>query len=459
MTPHPFVIDKKFLTVALSIVLPVAAQVLLQSLLGMADVTMVGSLGDTAVASIGLAAKLHFLLLVFMNGIATASSILIAQYLGASRKDQCLKVLTSTLVVGIFTAVPFIGLFSFGTDTWLQWLTPDPQVVAIAGEYLRITALTILFVQVIVILESALRAMGQTSLSLIAAVISISLNVLCNYILIFGKWGFPELGVSGAAWGTLIARVIQLLFFIIWLEIKKHDFRLSALPYAAGLEISAIRSLVIFSIPLVANYLFWAIGNTLYHVLTGFSGTAALAVMGIMVPMEMCLFSIFIGFSSASSVLIGQALGANDKERAWALFRFFDCLAIALVATLCTSLWFLKDTILRIYSDLDIETRDLLEHVIQIFCLTFWVRVMNLMRIVGVLRAGGDTKFCLWLDVIVMWLLGIPIYAAAIFISPLNFAWIYALIFLEDFAKIIPVHWRLKGKRWMRNLTGSSENA
>lgn len=446
-------LNKKFLVIALSIVLPVAAQILLQSLLGMADVTMVGSLGDSAVAAIGLAAKLHFLLLVFMNGIATASSILIAQYLGAARHDDCQRVLVSTLIVGIVTAFPFIILFSVAENSWLPWLNPDPNVVALAGEYLRITAITILFVQIIVVFESALRSLGQTSLSLVAAIISIVLNISCNYVLIFGKWGFPELGVEGAAWGTLIARLIQVSLFLLWFELKNHRFKCSTLPYKAGLEIKTLKAFIIFGLPLVINYLMWAIGNTLYHVLTGFSGTAALAVMGIMVPLEMCLFSIFIGFSSASSVLIGQTLGAGDKQRAWDLFRFFDRLAIIVVATICTSVWFLKDFIIQLYADLDIETRDLLRNVIQVFCLTFWIRVMNLMRIVGVLRAGGDTKFCLWLDLAVMWLLGIPVYAAAIFISPLNFAWIYALIFLEDIAKIIPVHWRLKGKRWMRNLT------
>ena len=107
---------------------------LLQSLLGMADVIMVGDLGSSAIAAVGLAAKIHFLLLVLMSGLATGCSILVAQYIGAKDFVSCQRSLAVTLIVGTLVMLPFVLLFGFGSRTWVNWINPDPQVVELAAQ-------------------------------------------------------------------------------------------------------------------------------------------------------------------------------------------------------------------------------------------------------------------------------------------------------------------------------------
>jgi putative MATE family efflux protein len=436
----------------LVLALPVAAQMLLQSLLGMADVVMVGSLGSAAIAAVGLAAKMHFLLLVLMSGLATGCSILLAQYMGARDYSRCQRTLAVTLVVGSMVMLPFILLFGFASRTWISWINPDPQVVELASQYLIITAPALIFTQWIVIYEAALRTQGQTTMPLMAGLMAAVVNILLNYALIGGNWGFPALGVAGAAWATLFARVLQLVVVLAWVYGKKHNYALNRTQLATGFDRQHIARFLTFSLPLVANYAIWAVGNSTYHFITGFAGTQALAVMGVIVPIESAFFALFVGLANASAVLVGRELGAGNNDNAWRLHQFFDRLTISLLIIFCTTLWFIRPWILSVFDQLDATASELLFNTLGVFCLLVWVKIFNMIRIIGVLRAGGDNRFTLITDTVVMWLFGLPIYIAAVFFSQLSFVYLYALMFFEDGLKFIPVIRRIISRKWMNNL-------
>ncbi len=455
MTPLPR--SRSFWWTVVLLALPIALQMLLQSLLGMADVVMVSSLGSEAIAAVGLAAKLQFLLLVLMSGLATGCSVLVAQYSGAGDFPSCQRTLAVTLLVGSVTMVPFLLLFGLLPELWLSWLNPDTEVVSLTAQYLTITALALLLTQWIVIYEASLRALGNTAMPLVAGALSILVNVGLNYILIFGHLGFPALGVAGAAWGTLIARLLQLLFIVSWVYGRRHGFALSRAQFRPALAWQPVARFLSFSLPLVANYGLWGLGNATYHVLTGFAGTHALAVMGVIVPIESSFFALFVGLANACAVMVGRALGADRTEEAWRLHKIFVRLTLMLVFTLSFALWLASPWILSAFGHVEEATASLLSHTLTIFCLLVWVKILNMMRIIGVLRAGGDNRFVLITDVTVMWGLGLPIFAAAIFWGGWPFLLIYALMFLEDVLKFVPM-WRRIGKRlWMKNLTRDRE--
>lgn len=433
--------------------LPVAAQMLLQSLLGMADVIMVGELGSRAIAAVGLAAKIHFLLLVLMSGLATGCSILVAQYIGAKDFVSCQRSLAVTLLVGTAAMLPFVLMFGFASRTWVGWINPDPQVVELAAQYLIITAPALLFTQWIVIYEASLRALGNTTMPLIAGVFAAIVNITGNYALIGGNWGFPALGVAGAAWATVGARCLQLLIVVGWVYAKKHGFALNLAQLRMGLDKTQINRYLAFSLPLLANYAIWAVGNSTYHLVTGFAGTEALAVMGVIVPIESAFFALFIGLANASAVLIGRELGAGNLDTAWQLHKFFDRITFILLIMLCSALWFARPLMLQIFDQLDEKSTELLLNTLGVFSLLVWVKVINMMRIIGVLRAGGDNRFTLITDTVVMWVFGLPIYIAVVFLTKLSFVYIYALMFVEDALKFIPVIRRIGSRKWMNNLT------
>lgn len=446
---------RAFLFSVLILALPIAAQMLLQSLLGMADVIMVGDLGSTAIAAVGLAAKIHFLLLVLMSGLATGCSILIAQYTGAKDFVSCQKTLAVTLFVGTIVMLPFTLVFGLGAPLWIDVINPDLHVSQLAAQYLVITAPVVLLTQWIVIYEASLRALGNTSMPLIAGVFAALLNTLLNYVLIGGNWGFPALGVAGAAWATLISRMLQLFIIIGWIYLKKHGFGLSLNQLKQGYDRIQIRRYLAFALPLVANYAIWAIGNSTYHVVTGFAGTDALAVMGVMAPVESAFFALFIGLANASAVLIGRELGAGNNVAAWSLHQFFERITFILLVICCAALWFSRSWVLQIFSQLEPQAAELLFDTLGVFAFLVSLKIINMMRIIGVLRAGGDNRFPLFIDTVAMWGVGLPIFVAAVFLCDLPFFYIYALIFVEEVVKYIPVIRRIRLRRWMNNLTQS----
>ncbi len=437
----------------LALALPVAAQMLLQSFLGMADVVMVGVLGPAAIAAVGLAAKMHFLLLVLMSGLATGCSILLAQYIGARDFARCQRTLAVTLVVGSATMLPFMLAFGGAAHIWVGWINPDAQVVALAAEYLVITAPVLILAQWIAIYEAGLRAEGQTSLPLMAGTVAALVNILLNYALIAGHWGFPALGVAGAAWATLFSRIAQLAIILAWVYLKNHRYALNLAQLKLGFDGEHIRRYLAFSMPLVANYAIWAVGNSTYHFVTGFAGTQALAVMGVMVPIETAFFALFIGLANASAVLVGRELGANNNDNAWQLHRFFDRLTIGLLVVMAAALYFMRPWIASVFDQLDAQSTQLLLNTLSVFCALAWLKMLNMMRIIGVLRAGGDNRFTLITDSIVMWCFGVPIFVLAVFYSPLSFVWLYALMFLEESLKFGPVIRRVISRKWMNNLS------
>lgn len=437
----------------IALALPVALQMLLQSMLGMADVVMISGLGAAAIAAVGLAAKLHFLLLVLMNGFATGCSVLIAQYSGARDMTSCQRTLAASLLVGTVTMVPFVLIFGVRPDIWLGWLNPDADVVALAAQYLRITAPALLILQLVVIYEGSLRALGNTTTPLIAGALSVFINVGLNYVLIFGHFGFPAMGVAGAAWGTLIARLLQLLFVLSWVYASKHGLALHWTHFRAAMAKRPLFMFISFSLPLVANYGIWGAGNATYHVLTGYAGTHALAVMGMIVPIESAFFSLFVGLANACAVLTGRALGADKDAEAWRLHKIFDRLTMFLVATLALALWIARPWILGFFGDVEEPTATILSHTLTIFCLLVWLKVLNMMRIIGTLRAGGDNRFVLITDVTVMWVIGLPLFAVAVFWWNWPFLAIYALMFFEDSLKFVPAWLRIGKRRWIKNLT------
>jgi putative MATE family efflux protein len=449
----PIVSSKTFLVTMLMLALPVAGQMLLQSFLGMADVMMVAPLGEQAIAAVGLAAKIHFLLLVLMSGFATGGSVLIAQYFGAKDFVSCQRMLAVTLVVGISIIVPIMFVCGFAAPIWVHWINPDPHVANLAAQFLVITAPVLLLTQIIVIIEASLRALGQTTMPLFAGIIAAIVNVTLNYALITGHWGFPALGIAGAAWATLTARCIQLIFMLAYVYGTKHGFALKLKQLAQGIDPVQIKRYLAFSLPLVTNYGVWAVGNATYHVMTGFAGTDALAVMGMVVPVESTFFALFVGLANAAAVLIGRALGGNQTDEAWRLQKFFNRLTLFLVIIFSAALWFARPLVLDIFRPLADQTAQLLLQTLAIFCGLVWLKVLNMIRIIGVLRAGGDNKFCLITDTLVMWFFGLPIYALAIFMGGWSFTILYALMFLEDGLKFLPVYFRIQKRKWMKNLT------
>lgn len=435
------------------IAIPTSLQSLLFAGLGVADTMMVGGLGENAIAAVGLGTKLHFVFLLLILGFANACSILVAQYYGARQLHRIKEALFLTIATTSFVMLLPTLLFAIQPSVWLSLVVSEPDLLSMTATFLQITAPLMLFTGVIVSTEHALRAMGDTMLMLLVGAAAVLLNILLNYLLIFGNGGFPEMGVAGAALGTTISRGLQLLVLLAIVQTKRP-----LLAYRRGdakqrIDRLALKRYWRFAVPIALNFGLWGMGSTLYHIIASKAGEVPLAVLSMLAPIESMWVSLFVGVSSAAAVLLGRELGQNHTERAWQLKTLFVNGAAILAVIVGAVLWIAGDWILSPYKELDAVTWGSLNQTYVVMCAIAWLKVHNMMSVVAVLRSGGDNDWCLRMDIVCMWLVSLPLTAYLALVLKLPYHWVYMAMFSEELIKLFASRWRIQQRQWMNNLT------
>ncbi|OXS15909.1 MATE family efflux transporter [Zobellella denitrificans] len=447
---------RQFWRQVMSLALPVAVQSALVAALGMADVLMVSHLGNEAVAAVGLSAKLNFVLILVMAAIGTGCSIMVAQYFGAGRRDKVRQTLACALLLGTLVMLPFTLWLLGWSGPLIRLGSSDPNVVELGTLYLTLIGLTLFTTQGIIVYESAMRSIGRADWPLKYAAVAILLNIALNYWLINGGLGLPALGVTGAAIATVLARLFQ-FGWILWEQQQRPELRLEGATWRALRGTRLPGNFIALTWPLVANFTLWSAGSLGYHLIAGRLGTVPLAVMSLLAPIEGMYHAFFFGLVSACGIMIGQRLGRDQfAEARWLAHRF---LWIAPLGSLLLGLMLLAASPLLLgwMQMPDADTAYQTQLAMVVMCLGFWVKVFNMTAIQGILRSGGDSRFCLGMDMVAMWVIGLPLTWLAAFFWELPFVWVYAMVLSEEVVKALGVYWRIRKGYWLANLTEPEE--
>ena len=334
----------------------ISLQNILITVLSMIDVIMVSHLGSEAIAAGGLSNRVIFVLMVILLGLGWGVGILSAQYHGAGETVKIRRSIFIGCCYALLALIPIIILSFYHADTILSLGTKDQIVIDLGESYLWVTVPSLLFIAVILVFENALRSMNQVKLPLIFSTISIFINIILNYWLINGGLGIEPLGVLGAAWATAISRMIQALLLLtilhklkLSISIRRDDFR----QLKHRKDWSKMLKLVI---PMMFSFGIWAIGSFCYQLIYGNVGTNELAVISMLLPIEGVFMSLFFGIASACSISVGQHLGANRMEEAWAMAKTFAILSPITALIFGGVVLLFKDLILMPYNDIAAET-------------------------------------------------------------------------------------------------------
>lgn len=447
------------LTQSLKLAWPISLQSILVTMLGMSDIMMVGHLGDTAVASVGLGNRIQFVVLIILSGLATGVGVLSAQYFGAAKSSRINPVIIKTLAIGIAVLLPVILLtFAFG-DLVVGLGTTDPVIINTGEAYLWVTMPSLVFVILIMVFENALRGLGQVKFSMGLGMIAIVSNIVLNYWLINGGLGIDALGVAGAAWATFIARGLHAFLIVFWLAKRNHVVFPRSLFDTAFFDKSQWVSLIKLVWPLMVGVGVWSLGTFVYQLIYGRMGTQELAVMSLMAPMEGVLISFFLGFASACSIMVGQRLGQDAFSSAWSVARGFVISAPIVTFFLGLLMLSLQSIVFMPYSNLDQDTLAVAQNIFMLITFGTCIKVFNMTASMGILRAGGDNKHCLFIDFSGMWVIGIPLTFAAAFYFDLPIYWVVLVTYSEEVVKSVLFVYRLKAKHWLRNLATESPSA
>jgi putative MATE family efflux protein len=454
--------DKSFLKKTIAITVPIAVQNLLNSMLNLVDTLMIGQLGESSVAAVGLANKVFFVFSLLMFGVCSGSGVLASQYYGKREMLNIRRVLRMSLLIGVGGSFLFLVPGTFFPKFVMRIFTPQEGTIAIGASYLAVIAISYPLTAVTNSYVAILRSMNYVKLPVLITLLAIGVNVTLNYVLIFGKFGFPEMGVAGAALATVIARVVE--FSTLLLVVRMHkagddgigDFIHTKYVKAkengtAFLNRAFVNKYFLTAVPVIANEFMWGLGVTMYALVYGRMGDAATAAITITGTVEQVALVFFFGICNAAAVILGNELGADQLEKAEEHAKNYMILLFIITIFGATITIASRDLVISIFAVSDVVA-NYIRLCITVFALYMPVRMINTLLIVAILRSGGDTKAALFLDVSGVWLIGIPaaVLGGLVFHFPIYV--VYAMIMIEEVYKVILGFIRYKQKKWLKNI-------
>lgn len=441
-----------FLKRLILIAIPIALQNIMFSSRGLVDVLMLGQLGEAEIAAVGVASRATFVTTIMLVGVTTGGALLTAQYWGAQNREGVRQSTALTWMVSMAMATIAVTLFLFMPHQIMSLATDSQEVIDLGADYLLITALTMYVVSCGSSMAVGLRSIHQPGVSTFFSGIGIVANVFFNWVLIFGHLGAPAMGIKGAAWATLISGVIEIVFLYGYLYRKSHLLSFGFDDIKAVINWPKIAKFLSLSLPTTFNFLVWAAGIFTYHAIMGQSGVQGLAALSVISPIESIALSFLIGATGAASVLIGNQLGAKKYEAVY--YQGWGVLALSVATSVVIALFVMlfQHQILDMFPALSDETRMIAEKFMAILAVIIVIRSVPLTAIVGILRAGGDVKFCLYQDIVSQWLIGIPVATIGALFLGLAPEYVYALFVVEEIVKWFGSIHRMKSKKWIRNL-------
>ncbi len=442
--------DKEFLRILVTLALPIVIQRLLISSVNLLDSVMVGRLGDLEVAAVGIANQLYFVYALFLEGIAGGCSIFISQYWGAGKRESILHVLGMGICAVSITGFLFSCLGLFTPRLVLSLFSRAEDVLGAGSQYLTIIGWSYLVTGISFILAAALRAIGNSRLPMRISAFSLSLNAIFNYLLIFGKGGFPRMGVRGAALATLIARFAE--FFLLCAAIlrKGSPLRGRAHDYFSFHASFAMR-VFSTSLPVMLNDMFWGIGFTLYTVAYGLLGTNALASTQIARNIEQIFLVFDFGIASAALVMVGNLIGAGQSDKARDYARKLILISLAVGVGMGLILFCSAPFILTFYQVSQTVAKDAIS-ILYLFAATLPVKVAASTVIVGIYRGGGTAAYAARSELFALWMVGLPLSFFGATVLNLPITLLVLCQFSEDLVKLTLGLIRLRRGDWIRSV-------
>lgn len=446
-----FKFEKSFLKMLMALAIPIILQSLINSSLNLLDNIMVGKLGEAEISSVGLANQYYMIFLYSVTGIGMGASILMSQLWGKRDVKRIHEFLELSLVLSIIVSIFFaLGAFFF-PEKIIHIFLKDPIVTKLGVGYLKIVSISYVLSSITLSYSMALRSTGQTKLPMYGSIIGICFNAILNYLFIFGKFGFPKLGVSGAAIGTTVSRTFELGFLLVMIyglnnviATKFHGLK--------NLTKEKISKFFKIASPVIFNDVMWISGISTYTVAYAKLGTNATATMQIAITINN-MFNIFgIGIAAASAIIIGNKIGEQKSDEAYHLSLKISRFGVVLGMIIGLIFFIITPLIVSVFK-VSPETHRNVITVLRIMAFFIPIRFYAIIQVIGTLRGGGDILYAITTELIGIWCIGIPLAFLSIhFIPNLSITTLYFIVCLEEIVKCFITFPRVITHKWIKNL-------
>ena len=438
-----------------ALVFPIAVQNLMTALVSASDALMLGFLNQTALSAVSLAAQVQFVLNLFFTALTIGTTVLAAQYWGKQDRESVEEVLCIALKISFLISLIFFMAAFFFPRVLMQIFTNEILLIEAAIPYLRIVSWSYLFMGFSQIYLCIMKNSGRTTKSTIYGSSALVLNILLNAVLIFGLFGFPQMGIVGAASATTISRAVELLLAVF--ENTKPGVVRARLDYFYSDSVRLKRDYYRYTMPVLANELVWGCGFTMFSVIMGHLGSDAVAANSVANIVKNIIACVCLGIGTGSGILVGNELGGGNLETAKKYGSLLCRISLITGAVSGLLILLLSPLILMFTASLTEQARAYLQMMLYICAYYMIGKSINSTVVAGIFCAGGDTKFGFICDAVTMWIIIVPLGAFAAFILRLPILAVYFLLNLDELIKLPAVYRHYKQYKWVKNLTTNQQ--
>lgn len=447
--------DPSFYKKVATVAIPIILQSLITMSVNLLDTIMLGQLGETAIAASALGNQFINLFQTCCMGIGMGATVLIARYWGQKDMYSLKKAITISLRVAIALGLCF-AIFNFTfPDVIMSIYTNEEAIISVGIEYLRWSTPTFILMGLSLVTTQLVRSVGKGKIPLIASIVALFVNLIGNYAFIFGKLGAPELGVVGAAIGTVLARLVEcaIIMGMFLVKDKLVGYRIKNLLMPCG---DLVKEYMRIAMPVLVSDGLLGIGNSAVAMIIGRMGAAFVSANSI-TSVTMMLSTTFLqGLSFSGNVITGYTLGEGRPKDAQRQGYTFLIIGLVVGCFAAAFIMLSSDLMISFY-DITEETRLITKELMRAISWIIFFQAGNNILTKGVLRGGGDTKFLMVADILFLWIVSIPLGYVAGLVLGLPAFWIYFCLKLDQVIKAIWCVFRLRSGKWIKKIKNAGQ--
>lgn len=449
---------REFFRLLFVTVLPLMVQTLFMQSISFIDQIMISDVGTDAVGAVGAANKILSIYNSFLYGSCSGCAMFLAQYWGNKDVSAFRKIFGVTITATTIMGTIVTALVLLIPRQLLGIFTDDPVVIELGRDYLVYVAASYFLMEIVFPLNYCLRSMNRVKVTAINTVVSVFVNVIFNYLLIYGKCGFPQMGVRGAALATSLTRFVELIVLVIYFKASKCEV------FQSFREIFAftreyIMSFIKKAAPLIGNEMLWSLGTSIYFIIYGKSGTDALAAMSIMQTWQMLARIASGSFCGAASIIVGNEIGHGDLDKVQRYCKRFHIIAAVVGAVSCVFVILMVKPVLMIYDIAGTEVGRIVRECMFVLAVYVLINPVNSINVEGIFRSGGDVKYITLMDMGSIWFIGMPYTIITGLLLHLDVVYIYMAYIALEIYKLPLGYIRFKNGKWLHKLHhGVGEN-
>lgn len=455
---HRLIGDKAFYKRVLAVMLPIVVQQGITNFVGLLDNIMVGQVGTEQMSGVAIANQLQFIFQLCIFGSLSGAGIFCAQYFGKGDQEKIQSVFRFKVIsTALITVIALAVLWFFQEPLICAFLTDNgtgdvAATLRYGKEYLRIMLIGVIPFAAVQLYSSTMRETGETKIPMYASTLAVFVNMVLNYILIFGKFGAPEMGVSGAALATLISRIAELGLILYYT--KRHRAKY---PYFTGVyrtlrvPMDLTKEITKKGMPLLLNELLWSLGTTMVVQCYSTRGLDAVAAYNISSTVYQFFSMAVLAMGSAISIMVGQELGAGEFDRAVDTNRKMIAFGVVLCVGAAILLAFAAPLFPKIYN----TTETVRQQATRLLWLdaTFLVFRGIYNSCYFTLRSGGKAMLTFLFDSVSMWIVNLPVALILAHMTALPLLTVYLIVQIFDALKAVVGLYLVKKGIWINNLT------